>query len=53
LGQRAFDERLRLQVALRAGSGGGKVGDGQVGDVMVQRRTVSVEERAEPGVGSR
>ena len=50
-GQRAFHERPGFQVPLRAGRGGGKVGDGQVGDVVVQRRAVGVEELAELGVG--
>jgi hypothetical protein len=37
-------------VALRAYRRGGKVGDAEVGHVVVQRRAVGVEELAELGV---
>jgi hypothetical protein len=50
LGQRAFRERPRLEVTLCAHRGGGKVGDPELGDVVVQRHAVGVEELAELGI---
>ncbi len=51
LGEREFGKRPRLEVALGAHRCGGKVGDREVGDVVVQRCAVGVEELAELGVG--
>jgi hypothetical protein len=53
LGQCAFNEGAGFGVAFGAHRRGGKVGDGQVGDVIVERRAVGVEELAQLGVGGR
>jgi hypothetical protein len=51
LGQRALQEGACLKVTLRADRGGGKVGDAEVGDVMVQRGAVGAKELAQLRVG--
>jgi hypothetical protein len=49
--QRALQQRPRLKRAFRADRRGREVGDGKVGDVMVQRGPVALEEAAELSVG--
>ena len=50
-GQRALEQRPGFEAPLGARRGGGEVGDGEVGEVVVQGRAVGGEELAELRVG--
>ena len=50
-GQGVLDERLGLDAPPGADRRSGEVGDGEVRDVLVQRRAVSTEKLPELGVG--
>lgn len=49
--QRAVDERPRLEMTIRTDRGGGEIGDAEVGDLVVHRGAVVVEELAELYIG--
>ena len=51
MAQRAVEDFAAFQLPARADRGGGEVGDAEVGDVVVQRAAVRIEQLAELSVG--